>query len=213
MPIVILGSGIIGLSTAYYLSKFTSESTPTQQTASLSPHVPYGPDPPSASANYNHHAHGAHRHRDRSSGHHHHHHHRPQQNLNVRDNSIHIIEPSPELFSSASGKAAGFLARDWFGPAVAPLGAFSFDLHRQLAKEEGGREKWGWCESVAYSMDREDECQQDDGAGDVRINGDRNGSANRSGGEDACGKVDDSANWASTVSLGDYFVAATQMVS
>ncbi|KAJ3481358.1 hypothetical protein NLI96_g7699 [Meripilus lineatus] len=193
MPIVILGGGIIGLSTAYYLSKFTSESTPTQQTASLGPHGPY---PPPSSHPHSHHAHAAHRHRDRPSAHHHHHHHhyRPPPNLNLRDNSIHIIDPSPELFASASGKAAGFLAKDWFGPTVAPLGAFSYELHKQLAKEEGGKEKWGWCESVAYSMDRDDEYQEEQQTSDVRINGDRNGNVNRSSGEDARGDVAESAN-------------------
>ncbi|KOC12542.1 FAD dependent oxidoreductase superfamily, partial [Aspergillus flavus AF70] len=39
---------------------------------------------------------------------------------------IHIIESSTELFSSASGYAAGFLAKDWFGPDVASLGELSF---------------------------------------------------------------------------------------
>ncbi len=51
MPSVIVGTGIIGVATAYYLSQSTKEE-------------------------------------------------------------IHIIEASPELFASASGNAAGFLARD-----------------------------------------------------------------------------------------------------
>ena len=55
------------------------------------------------------------------------------------------------------GKAAGFLAKDWFAPAVAPLGELSFDLHRSLAAQHGGRERWGYCESVSYSLDREDD--------------------------------------------------------
>ena len=102
---VILGTGIIGLSTAYYLSRL-AESDPPDSTADKV--------------------------------------------------EIHLVEPSPELFASASGKAAGFLAKDWYAAAVAPLGEFSFDLHRRLAEEHGGREKWGWSESVSYSLDRED---------------------------------------------------------
>lgn len=95
---VVLGGGIIGLSTAYYLSKLT---------------------PPSST------------------------------------HSIHIVEPSPELFASASGKAAGFLAKDWFAPALAPLGLLSFDLHQRLAKEHNGRARWGYSESIGYSLDRD----------------------------------------------------------
>ncbi len=116
---VILGTGIIGLSTAYYLSHHLADNhentTPT-------------------------------------TGHH-----------------IHLVEPSPELFASASGKAAGFLAKDWFAPAVAPLGEFSFDLHRDLAKEHGGGDKWGWSESVSYSLDRERDGDEDD---DYQTSGD-----------------------------------------
>jgi len=66
--------------------------------------------------------------------------------------SIHIVEASPQLFASASGHAGGFLARDWFGPAVASLGALSFDLHRQLAEEHNGRGKWGYSFSTGTSM-------------------------------------------------------------
>ena len=118
---VILGTGIIGLSTAYYLSHLSEqdqgENTPT----------PDHPQAPSSSTS-------APRERHR----------------------IHLVEPCPELFASASGKAAGFLAKDWFAPAVAPLGAFSFDLHRKLAQEHGGNANWGWSESVSYALDRDD---------------------------------------------------------
>lgn len=66
---------------------------------------------------------------------------------------IHIIEPSSQLFSAASGYAAGFLARDWFGPSLAPLGALSFDLHHALAAEHGGEDKWGYMKGTALSLD------------------------------------------------------------
>ncbi|KAK3311390.1 FAD dependent oxidoreductase [Chaetomium strumarium] len=88
---VILGAGIIGVSTAYYLSQ----------------------------------------HQDPSS--------------------IHLVEPSPELFSSASGYAGGFLAKDWFAPSVSALGALSFEEHRRLAEEHGGREKWGYSPATCVS--------------------------------------------------------------
>ncbi|MCJ1226312.1 hypothetical protein MMC12_002962 [Toensbergia leucococca] len=94
MSTVIIGAGIIGVSTAYYLSQ-----SPTT-------------DP----------------------------------------SSIYLIESSPELFASASGYAAGFLARDWFSAPVASLGALSFDLHKQLAEEHNGREKWGYSQSIGTSL-------------------------------------------------------------
>lgn len=90
---VILGAGIIGLSTAYYLSDH---------------------QPPS---------------------------------------SVHLVDPSPELFASASGYAGGFLAEDWFVSQLSSLGALSYGLHRKLAAENGGREKWKYSSttSVSYS--------------------------------------------------------------
>ncbi|KAI1392544.1 nucleotide-binding domain-containing protein [Hypoxylon trugodes] len=89
---VILGAGIIGTSTAYYLSK-----------------------------------------------------HQP-------GSSIHLVEPSPELFASASGYAGGFLAKDWFSPAVAELGALSFEEHRKFAEQEDGARKWGYSRSTSISL-------------------------------------------------------------
>ena len=66
---------------------------------------------------------------------------------------IHLLEASPELFASASGYAAGFLARDWFSPRLARLGALSFDLHKQLAEEKNGYEKWGYSRSSGTSLE------------------------------------------------------------
>ncbi|KAI9845036.1 MAG: hypothetical protein M1838_001940 [Thelocarpon superellum] len=80
MATVIVGAGIIGVSTAYYLA---SSGAP--------PH-----------------------------------------------HAIHLVETSPRLFASASGFAAGFLARDWFDASLAELGALSFALHQQLAEQYGG---------------------------------------------------------------------------
>ncbi|RPD66938.1 nucleotide-binding domain-containing protein [Lentinus tigrinus ALCF2SS1-7] len=69
------------------------------------------------------------------------------------DHRIHIVEPAPKLFSSASGKAAGFIAKDWFAPAIASLGRLSFDLHRDFAQSHNGRARWGFSESISYSLD------------------------------------------------------------
>lgn len=93
MSTVIIGAGIIGTSTAYYLSQ---SKAPT--------------------------------------------------------NEIHLVEASPELFASASGYAAGFLARDWFSQSLAKLGELSFDLHKQLAEENNGYERWGYSQSSGTSL-------------------------------------------------------------
>ncbi|KAL4812307.1 FAD dependent oxidoreductase [Aspergillus spinulosporus] len=65
---------------------------------------------------------------------------------------IHIIESSNTLFSSASGYAAGFLAKDWFEPSLLPLGEYSFALHESLAAEHGGDKKWGYMKGTALSL-------------------------------------------------------------
>jgi glycine/D-amino acid oxidase-like deaminating enzyme len=91
MTIIILGTGIIGTSTAYYLSQSQAPS------------------------------------------------------------SIHLVEPSPILFASASGYAGGFLAKDWFSSSVAALGALSFEEHQRLAEQHNGREKWGYSRSTGTS--------------------------------------------------------------
>lgn len=67
-------------------------------------------------------------------------------------NEIHLVEASPQLFASASGFAAGFLARDWFSPSLARLGELSFDLHKQLAEENNGHDRWGYSRSTGTSL-------------------------------------------------------------
>jgi glycine/D-amino acid oxidase-like deaminating enzyme len=99
---VILGAGIIGVSTAYYLSQ------------------------------------------------------------SIPGSSIHLIDSSPELFASASGKAGGFLAADWFGPASAPLGLLSFKLHKQLSDEFDGSEKWGYARSTGASFAESEDVVDDE---------------------------------------------------
>jgi glycine/D-amino acid oxidase-like deaminating enzyme len=98
MTTIILGSGIIGLSTAYYLSLSLSQD--------------------------------------------------PRNPLT----QIHLIDSSPTLFASASGCAGGFLARNWFSPPVASLGALSFELHRKLALEHGGEGRWGYAPTRVYGL-------------------------------------------------------------
>lgn len=66
--------------------------------------------------------------------------------------TVHLVDSSPELFASASGYGAGFLARDWFSDSVAPLGALSFDLHKELAATYNGAGKWGYSRSTATSL-------------------------------------------------------------
>ena len=67
-------------------------------------------------------------------------------------NSVVVLDPSPSLFACASGRAAGFLAQDWFPPQTAALGALSFRLHRELASEHDGGRVWGYAPSVAFSI-------------------------------------------------------------
>ncbi|CBF87465.1 hypothetical protein AN9356.2 [Aspergillus nidulans FGSC A4] len=69
-----------------------------------------------------------------------------------RASQIHIIESSDTLFSSASGYAAGFLAKDWFEPSLLPLGEYSFALHESLAAEHDGNKKWGYMKGMALSL-------------------------------------------------------------
>ncbi|RMY79961.1 hypothetical protein D0864_08865 [Hortaea werneckii] len=70
----------------------------------------------------------------------------------TKPDTIHLVEASPEMFASASGKSAGFCASDWFGPATASLGALSFKLHKELAEENNGKEKWGYSRSTGTSL-------------------------------------------------------------
>lgn len=67
--------------------------------------------------------------------------------------SIHVVDASPELFASASGYAGGFLARDWFPPELASLGALSFEEHERLAKKYGGHERWAYAKSVTVNYE------------------------------------------------------------
>jgi glycine/D-amino acid oxidase-like deaminating enzyme len=74
--------------------------------------------------------------------------------LNDEKHTVHLVDPAPVLFVNvASGKAGGFLAKNWFSRNVAQLGLLSFNLHAQLAEENDGRTKWGWSQSMTFSAD------------------------------------------------------------
>jgi glycine/D-amino acid oxidase-like deaminating enzyme len=103
---VVLGAGIIGLSTAYYLSDHQPPST------------------------------------------------------------IHLVESDEELFSSASGYAGGFLARDWFSAEVSALGVLSYELHRKLAESKNGRTRWGYSASTSLGYVVNQEAQSSRTRGD-----------------------------------------------
>jgi glycine/D-amino acid oxidase-like deaminating enzyme len=60
-----------------------------------------------------------------------------------QDDTVTILDPSRPI-SGASGKAAGFLSRNWTGSSTASLEALSFRLHGELAQQYGGAEKWGY---------------------------------------------------------------------
>jgi len=108
---VIVGSGIIGISTAYYLSHLTLKENPS----AISDGDVQDPEP---------------------------------------EHHIHLVDPAPVLFEHvASGKAGGFLARNWFSSSAAELGALSFDLHKKLAEQFDGRKKWGWSQSAVINLD------------------------------------------------------------
>ncbi|KAK8869699.1 hypothetical protein IAR55_000267 [Kwoniella newhampshirensis] len=49
-----------------------------------------------------------------------------------------------KVAAAASGYSGGFLAKDWHGSATASLSAMSYELHKTLAEEFGGKEKWGY---------------------------------------------------------------------
>ncbi|CAO1612744.1 unnamed protein product [Parajaminaea phylloscopi] len=70
--------------------------------------------------------------------------------------TITLVEAASSLAPAASGKAGGFLAQDWHGPATASIADLSFRLHRQLAQEQGGKDKWGYRDVETYSLNYDD---------------------------------------------------------
>lgn len=60
--------------------------------------------------------------------------------------SVTLLEASYELAASASGRSGGFLARDWHGFSTSSLARLSYQLHKDLAEEGNGVERWGYRE-------------------------------------------------------------------
>ncbi|TIB38427.1 hypothetical protein E3P86_01634 [Wallemia ichthyophaga] len=58
------------------------------------------------------------------------------------DNVDVTIVENAEIAGAASGKAGGFLAKDWHASATESLGYLSYDLHKRLAEELDGRTRW-----------------------------------------------------------------------
>ncbi|WFD42907.1 hypothetical protein MPSI1_001557 [Malassezia psittaci] len=63
-----------------------------------------------------------------------------------------LLEASKQVAPGASGKAGGFLALDWHGTSTASLAALSFELHRKLAQENNGAERWGYREVETHNL-------------------------------------------------------------
>ena len=68
--------------------------------------------------------------------------------------AVTLLESSKNVAPGASGKAGGFLALDWHGTSTASLAALSYDLHRQLAEENNGAERWGYRQVEVRSSPR-----------------------------------------------------------
>ncbi|KAG8863392.1 hypothetical protein FRC20_010800 [Serendipita sp. 405] len=65
---------------------------------------------------------------------------------------IHIVEAC-EIAAGASGKAGGFMAKNWHRAPTASLAALSFDLHEQLSIEHDGEKRWGYRKVTTLQLD------------------------------------------------------------
>jgi glycine/D-amino acid oxidase-like deaminating enzyme len=99
---VILGAGVIGLSTAYYLAMELVKSGASESAPLWPPVV--------------------------------------------------VVDPSSDICSGASGEATGGLGDFGFSSETSPLGLLSYRLHKELASEFGGREKWGFSDLEIYRV-------------------------------------------------------------
>lgn len=75
-----------------------------------------------------------------------------QNHKKYANEKIVIIE-SGSVACSASGKAGGFLARDWHSTETESLGKLSFDEHERLALEFGGAQNWGYRKLTTLSVE------------------------------------------------------------
>lgn len=69
---------------------------------------------------------------------------------------VYVLDNSPILFQCASGRAGGFITKDWFNSSLTELGELSFRLHRELADRFDGRRNWGYSETIALSLKEPD---------------------------------------------------------
>ncbi|TIC69709.1 hypothetical protein E3Q01_00328 [Wallemia mellicola] len=67
--------------------------------------------------------------------------HKPHQNVHKDGVDVTIIE-NTDIACGASGKAGGFLAKDWHGSATESLGDLSYDLHKKLSDKYNGEQRW-----------------------------------------------------------------------
>lgn len=67
--------------------------------------------------------------------------------------SVTLVERTSAIASQASGKAGGFLAKDWHGPATSELAESSWALHLEWAERYGGRERWGFRRMTSLGVD------------------------------------------------------------
>jgi len=70
---------------------------------------------------------------------------------------IYVVDSSLQLFAAASGGATGILGNYGFKPEADALGKLSWDLHKQLAADHGGRREWGFSCIVIRKMHYKDQ--------------------------------------------------------
>lgn len=67
------------------------------------------------------------------------------------NSTVTIIE-NVGIASAASGKAGGFISRDWHNPFTTDLARLSWLEHLALAQKYDGVQKWGWRECGAIGL-------------------------------------------------------------
>ncbi|KAK9466557.1 FAD dependent oxidoreductase [Lipomyces arxii] len=65
--------------------------------------------------------------------------------------NIIVVDTARQLFTCASGRAAGFLNKSWFSKKTSNLAELSFSLHEELADTNDGYHNWGYRRSQAWS--------------------------------------------------------------
>lgn len=82
-----------------------------------------------------------------------------------RDQSIKpdqvVLLEAGDISGGASGKAGGFLAKDWHSSASESIAELSFRLHAELAKEHDGYSKWLYAPTTSVAVTPEIEEAKD----------------------------------------------------